>query len=200
VVLPPGYSCRGDEVLDSDPNTVVVWSVEGRTANGTVSFDLPDSPILTGVYGQRLCLGVLDTIKIRDPVCVAQAPILGFDPSTCPLVDRYQRHKLAAKVILPERPVAPPPGPPPPVIDPPAPDLTKARAKAAAKTALGDRFGRVWRKRKRLSFACARKNDATFSCTARWTAAGVRRAAKVTVRLTGGVVSTRVRTLPGRSR
>jgi hypothetical protein len=54
----PAYGCRGDEALDSDPNTRNVWNGGGRTANGTATFDLADVPILSGVHGQRLCLSV----------------------------------------------------------------------------------------------------------------------------------------------
>ena len=36
----PDYRCLGDEALDSDPNTLVVWNGGGRSTNGAAAFDL----------------------------------------------------------------------------------------------------------------------------------------------------------------
>src|SRR5262245_38622372 len=65
----PSYYCQGDEGLDSDPNTRVIWSGGGHTGNGTASLDISNVGILSGVQGQRVCLSALATNHIQDPVC-----------------------------------------------------------------------------------------------------------------------------------
>lgn len=104
----PSYSCRGDEWDDSDPNTKVVWTGANQTGNSTVSADLTDVPILTGQSGQRICVSAVRQMQVRDPVCVAQAPILGMDPSTCPFVSRISGLAVGS-AILTLAPTAPPP-------------------------------------------------------------------------------------------
>lgn len=117
----PAYACDGTEVLDSDPATVPIWNGGRRTRNETASFDLTDVPIVAGVYGQRICLSVVETVRLRDPICVAQAPILGMDPNDCPLVDRIAQRPVTSALLT--VPAAPPPTPPadpkPPVTEPP---------------------------------------------------------------------------------
>lgn len=107
----PSYSCQGDEALDSDPNTKVVWSGGGQSANGTVSADVDNVSILSGVQGQRVCLSVIDRRQIRDPVCVAQAPILGYDPNTCPFKTFIFGHVMHTRLmdLAPTGGGAPPP-------------------------------------------------------------------------------------------
>lgn len=105
----PSYSCRGDEWNDSDPNTKVVWTGANQTGNSTVSADLSDVPILTGQSGQRICVSGVRQMQVRDPVCVAQAPILGMDPSTCPFVSRISGLAVGS-AILTLAPATPPPG------------------------------------------------------------------------------------------
>lgn len=102
----PSYSCRGDEWRDQDPNTRQVWSGGNQTGNGSVTADLTDVPILTGVPGQRLCVSAVRQRSVQDPVCIAQAPILGIDPSTCPYVNQITSHALGG-AILTSAPVAP---------------------------------------------------------------------------------------------
>src|SRR5215212_9044362 len=95
----PSYYCRGDEALDSDPDTRVVWNAGVQSTEGTIPFDVPDTPILSGVQGQRVCLSLIEQFKRQDPVCIAQAPILGYDPSTCPLVTAYAGYVLASALL-----------------------------------------------------------------------------------------------------
>jgi hypothetical protein len=118
----PSYSCRGNEALDSDPNTSQIWSGGNRTSNGTATADLMDVPILNGVQGQRLCVSVIRTERIRDPVCVAQAPIFGYDPNTCPYINQTTYRVLATALLTVTTPPAPPAPPAPPPVDPPPVD------------------------------------------------------------------------------
>lgn len=116
----PSYSCRGDELFDSDPNTQQIWSGGQQTANATLSFDRTDVGILQGVVGQRVCLSVIQSPHILDPICVAQAPILDMDPNACPFVDPYESYwwgyTVAASKLLslagssPGTPSSPAPG------------------------------------------------------------------------------------------
>jgi hypothetical protein len=109
----PEYGCQGDEALDSDPNTKLVWSGGQRTSNDTASASLNNVPILSGVHGQRVCLSVIETRQIRDPVCVAQAPVFGDDPNTCPFVDRIFNHVLASRLLEVSQPADGSTTPPP---------------------------------------------------------------------------------------
>jgi hypothetical protein len=167
----PEYGCQGDEALDSDPNTQVVWNGGGRNANGAVSFDLVDAPILNGVHGQRLCLSAVQTTQIRDPICAAQAPILGMDPNSCPLVNVIAGRVLATTllglepapaVVAPQPPVVPQTSAPvPPVEQEPAKPAQRARA------ALVKRFGRRWRLGKAKRLRC-RKAGKRWACRVTW--------------------------------
>ena len=100
----PSYACYGTDRFSSDPNIRQVWNGGGQTNNGTVSFNVPNASILYGVYGQRLCVYVLWTNHIQDPVCIAQAPILGIDPSTCPIVDRPTSTELVGAFFTVQQP------------------------------------------------------------------------------------------------
>lgn len=205
----PVYRCLGDEALDSDPNTRVVWSGGGRTSNGVVPFDVVDVPILAGVFGQRLCLSAIETVRLRDPVCVAQAPIIGMDPNSCLFIERIVGRALVDRGITvaipppaatppPAQQVVPTPTPAPTQAAPvavvtPAPPakLTATRARSAAVTALTSRYGRAWRQRSGSSVRCTRRSDA-YRCAARWRHGRKRYAAIVTVRVERGKLRTRV--------
>lgn len=139
----PTYNCRGDEGIDSDPNTVPVWSGGTRTANGLASFDVTEVPIVAGVHGQRLCLTAIEKVRMRDPVCVAQAPILGMDPNDCPLIDRIVGRVITSRFLTvpqrveprpsdPRTPVVDPPTVVPPVVDDPAPTPPRRVVRRAA--------------------------------------------------------------------
>jgi hypothetical protein len=148
----PEYRCLGDEALDSDPNTQVVWSGGARNFNGTASFDLVDAPILNGVHGQRLCLSAIQTTQIRDPVCVAQAPILGLDPNACPLVNRIAGRVLATTLLTVEpvpstttlTPVVTQPVVSQPITTVPPVEENPVRPAQRTKAALARRFARRW--------------------------------------------------------
>lgn len=99
----PSYACRGDEAIDSDPNTTVIYNGGGQAANGAVTFDLAN---VQTSGRRRVCASVYETRKEQDPLCVAQAPILGMDPATCPLVNRYYPHALATATLQPSAPPA----------------------------------------------------------------------------------------------
>jgi hypothetical protein len=200
----PVYRCLGDEALDSDPNTRVVWNGGGRTSNGVAPFDVVDVPILAGVFGQRLCLSAIETVRLRDPVCVAQAPILGMDPNSCSFINRIVGRALVDRGITvaappPAQQVVPTPTPAPtqaaPVAvatpAPPPAKLTATRAKSAAVTALTSRYGRAWRQRSGSSVRCTRRSDA-YRCSAHWRHGRKRYAAIVTVRVERGKIRTRV--------
>jgi hypothetical protein len=159
----PAYHCLGDEVLDSDPNTYMVWSGGNHGANEIASFDISDVPILYGVQGQRLCLSVIETRRMRDPLCVVQAPILGIDPNDCPLVDKFFSHVVATTLLS----LAPPPASTVlPTNDPgePAPAIRPARV---AKAALARRFGRRWRRGRAKRIGC-RPTARGSACRVSW--------------------------------
>lgn len=115
----PVYRCLGDEAIDSDPNTEVVWT-SNQTSNTSVTFDLQQASILRGVQGQRVCLSVIYGFWQRDPICVAQAPILGQDPLVvCPFEEFLAAKVLASKFLEVEPPLpAPPPDPAPTAVPP----------------------------------------------------------------------------------
>jgi hypothetical protein len=133
----PDYACRGNEAIDQDPNTKVVWGGGEQTTNTTVSFDQTNVPILNGVYGQRLCLSVLWHSYYQDPVCIAEAPVLGYDPSTCPIEDHIAESAIAAVTMTVEQPTPPVTNPPPatpaptPTTPAPAPPTSKPPSKTA---------------------------------------------------------------------
>lgn len=204
----PSYSCRGDEALDSDPDTRMIWSGGKQTANGSVPFDLTAVPILQGVRGQRVCVSAIDVIHERDPVCVVQAPILGMDPNTCPFRDRIVGRVLTSRLLsLAAPPTATPTPESPPATTPIAPvatavpspkpapvKLTQSRAKTSASAALKAKYGRKWQLRKRLSLTCSPQGT-SFKCRAVWRYRGKRLAASVDVRVRAqdGKIITRVR-------
>ena len=113
----PYYSCEGDEYRDGDPNTINLWSSNPKYTNDTVSFDLKNYPILSGVSSQLVCLEYAANNTFQDPICVAQAQALNQDPSSCPYFHKLVEGVAASKVID----VGPPPPPtststaPPPV-------------------------------------------------------------------------------------
>lgn len=93
----PGYGCRGDEAFDSDPDTAV-QALGMRYSNRTVRYSGTMS-LVRGVTGQRLCLSVVQFVSVRDPICVAQAPILGDDPNDCPFITRRVGRVIATKLF-----------------------------------------------------------------------------------------------------
>jgi hypothetical protein len=93
----PSYACTGDEALDSDPNTELVWNGGAETTNTTASFDESDVDILQGVQGQRLCLSVIT--GARSQQCIQMMIEKGEDPNLCPLIDRTT-HRVFASTFL----------------------------------------------------------------------------------------------------
>ena len=187
----PEYSCRGDEWADSDQNTRVLWSGGKKTGNTTVRFDLADALILPGVFGQRVCVLVVHTSRYQEPVCLAQAPILGYPPSSCPLVDHIVDDPVTSGLLTVAPPaVAPPTDPPagevpPPALQPePTPlflSMTKARAKA--KVALRAALGRRWVRGTKKKLSCARESPGAVKCAARWRYKGAKLLRRVSVTL-----------------
>lgn len=177
----PVYRCLGDEVLDSDPNTYMVWSGGNHTTNEIASFDIGDVPILYGVQGQRLCVSVIETRRIQEPVCLVQAPILGLDPSTCPLVDKLVPHVVATTLLS----LAPPtPLPTSPTTDPPENAAPAIRPRNVAKVALARRFGKRWKRASAKQVTC-RSLPNGWACRVSWRYAGRRFKGKVLVSRTG---------------
>lgn len=200
----PEYRCLGDEALDGDPNTQQVWSGGRRTTNGTATFDVVDVPILTGVHGQRLCLSAIETLRIRDPVCVAQAPILGMDPNNCPLIDRIVGRVIATALLTVEAPQLLPSSPPPTV--PPSEAapvrLSRREAERAAKHVLARRFGRKWQLGKRKRLICTRLGPTVRKCRVSWSYGTSHYKGRVVVSEDAEGIGTRIRVkrLPGQSR
>ena len=183
----PDYRCLGDEFFDSDPNTREVWGGGQRTTNGSASFDLPSVSILTGVYGQRLCLMAIEKVRIQDPVCLVQYPVLGLDPSTCPMVDRLVDRVLATALLSVLAPAVVSPAPPsqPQMMVPPTPSqeprLANRKATTHAKAKLAKQFGKRWRKGKKRTVNCARESATKLRCKASWRYSGERMKATVVV-------------------
>ena len=68
----PEYRCLGDEALDSDPNTTMVWKGTNQTGNASESAVVTGASILRGVYGQRLCLSLIGSRSEISAICEAQ--------------------------------------------------------------------------------------------------------------------------------
>jgi hypothetical protein len=173
----PVYACLGDEPLDSDPNTKVVYWGTTQTAPGTVPFDLPDAGILTGVYGQRVCLSEAATVSAQQFVCIVQAPILGMDPHACPIVNKLTMRSTAAKTITqapaPQQTPTPTPSPTPTAgpTPTPTPTMTLGRSEGInqARKALNRRYGSYRRGHARQITAARTGNPAQRRCRASWT-------------------------------
>ena len=172
----PSYSCHGDEALDSDPNTRNVWSGGNQSANGTVATDISDVPILSGVQGQRLCVSVIEQRQIRDPVCVAQAPVFGMDPNDCPFINQIVYHVLATKLLTLQPGTAAQAG---------GDALTKSTARKSARRALKRKFGRRYKRGKRKRLNCAKKSETKFKCRVKWVYDNDKYKGKVVVKMTG---------------
>lgn len=191
----PEYYCRGDESLDSDPNTRVVWSGGQQTTDTTVAFDVPEALILPGVFGQRACLSAIETVHHQDPLCVAQAPIFGMDPASCPVQAYTTTTQPIASALLAVPPPAPDPSPPipdPPATLPPSTALTAPFAKRTATTALGKRYGAKWKKGSHRSLSCHRLAAQTYECPVSFRYKRQRFAGRVVVSGTQEHAATRV--------
>lgn len=179
----PSYSCRGDDWEYSDPNIRIVWSSGTRTTNDAVAIDVPNALLLAGVAGQRACLLVIETIRRRNPVCVAQAPVLGLDPNVvCPLEDFITGRAVANRLFsveqppAPTPPAAPPPAPaaPPPQVVAPSvgpaapPAFTVTIAAARVRTALANRYGRAWKRGRARRVRCRAADAERFRCVVSW--------------------------------
>jgi hypothetical protein len=125
----PSYSCWGDELFDSDPNTRQVWAGSG-TSNGTIAFDVPNADILQGVQGQRVCLSAVYDYWRQNPVCVVQAPILGMDPADCPF-EAFLATKVLSSTLLTVPP--PPAATPAPTESGPTSTSTQAKKRRCPK-------------------------------------------------------------------
>jgi hypothetical protein len=189
----PAYTCHGDEALDSDPNTKVVYWGATQTAPGAVPFDVPDAAILTGVYGQRACLSEVATVSAQQAVCIVQAPILGQDPHACPFVSNITMRSVAAKTITQAPAPQPTPGPtltlPPTATPTPPPEPTptlslklgRGEAITQARKALGRRYRSFRRGHARRITAVRTANPARRRCRAAWSYRSRRYRATVTV-------------------
>lgn len=189
----PDYRCLGDEWLDNDPNTRQVWSGGQFTANGITSFDMANASVLTGVYGQRLCLMAIRTDHKPHPVCLAQQQT--FPGLECPPVDQFFGVVLASSFLVVPPPVTAP-APPAGGGDVAAPKpirLTDSTAARAAKLSLAKRFGKRWRKGSNRKVSCSRKSAARFRCKAAWRYDG--RARKATVVVTKTAAGVKVKLL-----
>ena len=202
----PEYYCRGDEWADSDPNTRVIWGGPQQTGNATIPFDVPDALIMAGVYGQRVCALVVHVSRYREPICVAQAPILGLDPNVaCPLEDHIFDMPLTSSLLTVETPQTPAQEPAVPSIPPaganlpdgPASELparlSSNRARAAATSALRRKLGRRWTRGARKRFSYSRASSVKIVCRVRWRYRSRGESRRVTVTLDGAAIRTTVR-------
>jgi hypothetical protein len=205
----PAYQCRGDEWADSDPNTRVLWGGGEQTGNASVPFDLRDAPILTGVFGQRLCVLVVHISRYREPLCLAQAPILGLDPNVaCPPTDHIVDSALTSSILTveapqpPQTPVVEAPSPAAPDVDTseeapattPVRPLSVAEARVKALQALRKTLGRRWTRGIRKRLTCQRGGTSqAVSCRARWRYRGRAMTRRVNVGVDGAKVRALVR-------
>jgi hypothetical protein len=82
MVEPSTYTCEAEDWAGPyDPNVQMLWNSGGQSANGTVSFDQSGVSILTGVYGQRLCL-------------------IGVQTTTVPEIGTFVESQLLANAIM----------------------------------------------------------------------------------------------------
>jgi hypothetical protein len=105
----PEYRCSitTQNALDSDPNTEVVWVGTKQTSNGPFSADLMDQSILHGVYGQRLCVGLIGSRYVKDVICEAQKKTLeefGSGPITCNPVQQTFEEDIFSTIPTVETP------------------------------------------------------------------------------------------------
>jgi hypothetical protein len=190
-----------------DPAFKLLWSGGGQTTNTTVPFTESDVPTLDGIVGQRLCLSVIWTDYFQDPVCLAQAPILGIDPSTCPVNGHPTGTPIASGLLTAQAPpatTAPTSAPPttptstPPVTAPPSPISSPAKEPTLA-VPLRDAYPRVATALHRkiagdrgLRDTCRRLSLFRFSCRVRFhDRTGRRWSGTVVVWRTGAPPSTR---------
>lgn len=184
---PTLYTCAdvtfGDLIgSGGDPNIKVIWLAgEGWSgpngtgeflsdqfhSSGSVSFNLPNYPILSGVYGQRLCLFISELVvdvEIRRPV--AQRNLVVTTPA----------------------PPTPPPSSSMPTTFAPAksPVLSRGSAERKVKTALARKFGRSYRHGKHKRLSCNRLSSTSYRCRYSFTYRRKRRAGVVFVRVKPG--------------
>jgi hypothetical protein len=124
--------------LESQYNARTIWNAGGQSANGTISFSVPTTPILNGVYGQKACLVVVGKNMVRDQVCEIQYETIRqfdeenhFPPPTktlaesCPPIEHIFTTTLVSRNFAVEAPIVVPPlaAPPsaPQIVAPPPP-------------------------------------------------------------------------------
>jgi len=158
----PSYSCAWEDAWDDggDRNIRAIWAGATRTSPGAdESFDLPNTPLLAGVQGQRVCLVAIIPTKIPDQACISQSKVfeqLGYPPLDCPLKDGLTG-EVIGQSLLTEK-VAEEPTPP---------TLTLAKATAIAKGRLAKKYGRSWSTGSKKTVSCQEKS-ALFVCSAKW--------------------------------
>jgi hypothetical protein len=148
----PDYTCRGDEGLDSDPNTQPFpIGAKKETTNGTVRFD-NESQIIQGLFGQRVCVTVIATER-------RPTPCLFPGPNGCPLYDFIRTEAIASRVMQ----VGSEPGKPK--------SIAAARRIAIARTAAV--YGIKWTRGTQKRVKCS-ATPALVRCTATWKYRGQR--------------------------
>jgi hypothetical protein len=187
------YGCTGNEFFDQDPNTRPVWYGGQLDTNGSAGFDLAHVAIIPGLRNQRLCISVVEKLRVQDPTCLIGSPGRGEDPTTRPRFDRFVPHVLATQ-LLSVRPTAPAVRPAPASARPPAlgPVLSRTAAERSAKRALARRFGRRWRHGARKRVGCMRVSRSELRCGAAWRYGRRRLHARVRVRRIGHRLRTHV--------
>lgn len=151
----PEYRCLGDEALDSDRNTEMVWKGAARTANANEAATVSNAPILRGVIGQRLCLSIIGSRSEISAVCEAQRKTIeeftGEPAAPCLPESRVFSERISDVLLQIESSPPPPPvqgAAPNPV---PAPQPTPACLKARAAKSKADR--RLYRARLNMELA-----------------------------------------------
>lgn len=133
-------TCTSDEWSTVYPNEERLWSA-GVAPGGTVTFDLPNTKLLPGVYGQRLCAIVVGQDYFYDQLCISQSEVL-FDsgisePASgwCDLTSHVISTVAATQILSVVQPpvvvTAPAPPSPTPIVAPAPPAPTPVVVKCA---------------------------------------------------------------------
>lgn len=143
----PSYNCKSGEFGDSDRNTEVAWFGPTLTTNAPYSAAITETPILSRVVGQRLCLELVGENEYVSALCESQRKIIeeftGKPSPPCPPEKFFfQEYASGGSALLtvaspPVTETTPPVGPVTPVTTPPVttpapvktPSTTKPRVK-----------------------------------------------------------------------
>jgi hypothetical protein len=175
----------------SGPNQTGEFLTGTNHSSGSDGFNLRDYPILSGVYGQRLCLAVISKEAVTAP-CPPPYENLQCTSGFPPVKDQ----RLLTVVL----PATGSPVPPPAPLTTHALTLSKQVAVSKAKAALAKKYGRAYRRGSRKRLSCTRLTATSYRCRYRFTYRRKRRAGKVLVKATPAGVKVTVRPRKVRTR